>query len=460
MPTVRIPNNWSPRAYQRPLWDYLERGGREAVAVWHRRAGKDEIGLHRACVAAFERPANLWHMLPEAAQARKAIWDAVNPRSGKRRIDEAFPQELRSSTREHEMMIRFKNGATWQVVGSDNFDSLVGSSPAGIVYSEWSIAKPSARAILRPILTENNGWEVFIYTPRGRNHGLRTLETARGTPGAFAQVLTVEDTQAVTPEALERERIFYRKEYGHEEGDAYFRQEYFCDFSAAILGAILARYVERAERAGRINDQVAYDPDGSPLEISADIGRTDTATWWFWQPKLGGFSLFDYDEGNGLDAEEWCERLAARIGDRPLGKIWLPHDARAKTFAAKHSALEQFWKFFGQSKVEIVPLTSKADRINAARTVIDSCEFNATACEQGIEGLNGWIFKWDEDLKVFSKEPEHNWASHPADGFSYGCQIMRERVLKPAEKPRRYPLDRTFNELVAHQTRKRLQEDA
>jgi phage terminase large subunit len=59
------------------------------------------------------------------------------------------------------------------VVGSDNFNSLVGASPAGIVYSEWALANPSARAYLRPIIAENKGWELFLYTPRGRNHGLK-----------------------------------------------------------------------------------------------------------------------------------------------------------------------------------------------------------------------------------------------------------------------------------------------
>src|SRR5229473_3744217 len=161
---IQIPHKWKPRSYQMPLWTYLERGGREAVAVWHRRAGKDEVGLHRACVAAHERVANYWHMLPEASQARKAIWDAINPKTGQRRIDEAFPMELRASVRAQEMLIKFRSGSTWQVVGSDNFNSLVGASPAGIVYSEWSIAKPSARAFLRPIIAENNGWEIFIYT--------------------------------------------------------------------------------------------------------------------------------------------------------------------------------------------------------------------------------------------------------------------------------------------------------
>ena len=87
---MQLPNNWTAREYQHGLWRALahERKKR-AVAVWHRRSGKDEIALHWTATAAFERVGNYWHMLPQANQARKAIWDAVNPHTGKRRIDEA-----------------------------------------------------------------------------------------------------------------------------------------------------------------------------------------------------------------------------------------------------------------------------------------------------------------------------------------------------------------------------------
>jgi phage terminase large subunit len=111
---------WKPRPYQQPLWDFLEKGGRRAIAICHRRRGKDDVALHWSAVSAMQRPSMLWHMLPEAAQARKAIWLAVNPHTGKRRIDEAFPQAIRDTTNEQEMFIRFKNGSTWQVIGSDN----------------------------------------------------------------------------------------------------------------------------------------------------------------------------------------------------------------------------------------------------------------------------------------------------------------------------------------------------
>lgn len=444
-----------------PAWSYLENGGKHAELVWHRRSGKDEVAMHRTACAAFERQAGYWHMLPEYSQARKAIWDAVNPHTGKRRIDEAFPVELRKHTRNQEMQIEFLNGSTWQVVGSDNYNSLVGSAPAGIVYSEWALANPTARAYLRPIIAENDGWQLFITTPRGRNHAHTTLKAAERSPGAFAQILDAVQTGVFTPERLESERLSYIADFGPEYGQAKFEQEYLCSFDSANLGAILARSMSLAEREGRIGDHVNYDNAGAPIEISADLGRRDTATWWFWQPKMGGYSIVDYDGGWGIDAEEWCDRLKLRLqaGDYKLGKIWLPHDARAKTFAAKHSALEVFVKAFGVDKVAIVPDSKKADRVNAARVLIGKIEFNATRCERGLDGLRSWSYEYNEQSKIFSSDPLHDWASHDGDGFSYGCVVM-QMTRPPEQIPRpRFATDATFNEMVEENRRRRLGEE-
>lgn len=432
MAIIQLPNNWRPRDYQMAAWNYLENGGKHAELVWARRHGKDEVALHRTACAAFERVAGYWHMLPEYSQARKAIWDAVNPHTGRKRIDEAFPLELRQTTRNQEMQIVFKNGSTWQVVGSDRFDSLVGSAPAGIVYSEWALANPNARAYLRPIIAENNGWQIFITTPRGRNHAYTTLQAAKKDPKAFAQVLDAYSAGVFSKEQLEAELHIYISEFGEEYGRAKFEQEYLCSFDSANLGAILARQIGIAEHDGRVSDDVEFDPFGAPIEISADIGRRDTATWWFWQPKVGGYSVIDYDSGWGIDAEDWCEKIHQRLnkyrlaGNRyPLGKIWLPHDARAKTFSAKHSAIEIFINKFGADKCAITPMSSKMDRVNAARVLTPRVEFHATNCERGLDGLRAWSYDYNDVTKTFSSEPLHDWASHDGDGYSYGCQIMQ-----------------------------------
>lgn len=222
-------------------------------------------------------------------------------------------------------------------------------------------------------------------------------------------------------------------------------------------GAILSRLVDRAEREGRINDNVEYDAGGAEVELSCDLGRHDTCAWWVWQRKVGGFSLLDYDGDSGLQAEEWIDRLKALIETRgwKLGRIWMPHDALAKTFQAKHTSFEQFAKAFGWAKVRVIPMTSKTDRINAGRTIIRQCEFHATRCAVGLEGLRAWRYEWNPDTQTFSREPVHDAASHPSDGFTYGCQVMQGLPVPEIEKEPNKNHPMAIKNLLAEQRRRR-----
>ena len=367
-------------------------------------------------------------MLPQANQARKAIWEAVNPHTGLRRIDEAFPKAVRTSTQEHEMLIRFRNGSTWQVVGSDNFNSLVGSPPIGLTFSEWALCDPAAWAYLMPIVEENGGWVIFNTTPRGKNHAYRSLAAARLDPDAFAEVIDAKQTGIFNDKQLTAILAQLVGVYGTEYGQALFDQEYGCSFEAANLGAILGRWLTLAEREGRIGPQHDYDPMGAPVQISSDIGRRDASSWFFWQPCVGGYRIVDFDKDSGLDADEWCDRLGKTITERgyKLGRIWLPHDAKARTFAARNSAVETFILRFGFERMGVVPDATKTDRINAARRIVRKCSFHGAKTEKGRDGLAAWCYEYDEERKEFSREPRHDWASHDGDAFSYGAMILEE----------------------------------
>jgi phage terminase large subunit len=82
---------------------------------------------------------------------------------------------------------RLKNGATWQVLGSDRYDAAVGSPPYG--FSEWALSNPAGWAYLAPIVIENGGWALFITTARGRNHAKSMLDMAKTRPDWFSEVL-------------------------------------------------------------------------------------------------------------------------------------------------------------------------------------------------------------------------------------------------------------------------------
>lgn len=418
MTQIVLPNNWNPRSYQLPAWKALESGIRRALLVWHRRAGKDDVCLHWAATQAMQRVGNYWHMLPEYAQARKSVWEAVNPHTGVRRVDEAFPDAICETKRSQDMFIRFRNGSTWQLVGSDRYNSLVGSPPVGVTASEWALADPSAWAYLRPILRENGGWAVFITTPRGKNHVHRMFEGAKDDEDWFVQRLSAMDTGTLSLAELEKERLEYQREYGHEDGDALFAQEYLCDWDAAIVGSYYGRLMRDAETAGRICS-VPYDPMAL-VHTAWDLGLSDNTAIWFFQVVGHEFHVIDYVENSGQPLA-W---YAAELKRRPYayGEHILPHDAEAKELQTNRSrtdtlrALDLNVRVLKASGAERILV---ADGINAVRTVLPRCWFDATKCAKGIDALKAYRREWDEQRKTFHDRPVHDWASHPADAFRY-----------------------------------------
>lgn len=440
-----------PRAYQLPYMQSMDNGCRFACWVMHRRGGKDRTALAQACKQAFRRVGLYWHCLPTLKQGRKVVWDNITS-EGKNLINATFPPALVKRQLEDEMKLELANGSIVQIVGADNFNALMGASPVHVTFSEWALTDPRAYDFVRPILRENQGSVSFIYTPRGYNHGWDTLQIAKQLPGAFVAVMTVNDTGVLTADDIAMERAMGMAE-------ELIQQEYFCDFSSANVGSIVGRYVAIAEREGRINVDTVYSP-GSRIVVSSDIGYRDTAAWWFWQLRLGGFDLLHYEEGSGMDAEDWIDRL--KKIDIPIDHVYLPHDAKAKTMATKHSVIEQFAQAF---ECSIVPKSKLADRINAARVVVPRCNFHEERCRRGLDALRAWSFRFDDERKVFSAEPEHDWASHGGDAFSYGAQVCQELVrdtidlnVRPDYDGKHYPfsLDELHEDRERHEDRMRM----
>lgn len=435
MPTVELPNGWAPRSYQRPFWDYLENGGKRAIGIWHRRAGKDDVMLHRAAVAAFERQATYWHCLPEYAQARKAIWTAVNSHTGKRRIDEAFPHELRAATNDNEMFIRFKNGSTWQVIGSDRYNSLVGAGVAGVTFSEWALCNPASWGYISPMMRENSGWAAFITTPRGKNHAHAMYESGCKNPEWFAQRLSVHDTGALSSEELaDVLQTDYIDLFGEDIGRAQFEQEYEVSFNAAILGAFYAREMAVLRREGRI---ALVEPiEGQPVHRAWDIGvKDDTSIWWFQVVGLQVFIIDCYSQsGAGVDHyAEIIEQRRKKYGWKD-GVDFVPHDARVKEWGTGRTRVETM-QSLGLNP-QVVPLASKLDGINAVRKTLARCVFHPRTEEQGIAALEQYRREWDDDKKTFKASEVHDWASHLSDAFRYLSMAWRNIPEPKQEKPK------------------------
>jgi phage terminase large subunit len=439
---IELPHDFAPREYQARFMAAVGEGGlKRAVWVVHRRAGKDLTALHAMCQQALIRKGLYWHMLPSYRQARKAVWNGIRG-DGKRIIDNVFPEAIRKRTNEVEMLIELVNGSIIQLVGSDNYDSLVGSNPVGVTYSEFALNRPAAWDYIRPILAENGGWAWFVSTPRGRNHLHNLYEHARTDPTWFCERLSIHDTQALPEAVLEEERRAGMPE-------AMIRSEYLCDFDAAMVGSVWGDLLSTIEERGGVAE---FQHSHDEVFTSWDLGISDSTAIWFWRiGEDGAIEVVDYYESHGKPLSHYCDEVESR--GYGYKKHWLPHDARARTLQTGASILEQMVRRFGTGAIGITPEVSLLDGIQAARWMMQRPIRIHSRCNEGIDCIRQYHYEWDEDRKVFSGRPEHDFSSHGADAWRYIACVVRnsENLVRkePVKVPKFVPRVYTMDDLIA-----------
>jgi hypothetical protein len=403
--------------------------------------------MQQMACAMGERKGVYWYLLPEYAQARKAVWDAIDEEKGVRRIDLVFPPAIRDMYSEQEMKVGY-GGSYLQVVGADNYNSLVGSPPVGVVFSEFARTNPSAWPYIMPIVEKNGGWAYFNSTPYGDNHFKRFCEFADKQMGAgkawFYQRLTADECGVYTPEQLAAIKEELCTIHGDDYGMALFLQEYYTSFDAAVPGSYFAEFLDKAKAEGRIHP---FAVDGTlPVFTAWDLGRTDdTAIWWY---QLLGSELliFDFHSSSLKDIDFYVELLEQKRDEHQIryGRHWLPHDARPRTQAAgAGSTLHQFAEHARRNpklgSFAIAKRLDKQEQIQAVRTTLPRCRFHDTRTADGIKALRHYHREWDEELRKFNDTPVHDWASHPADAFMVLALTWNMPTVKP-DAPAIWPL--------------------
>jgi hypothetical protein len=409
--------------------------------ICHRRAGKTVSAINEAVARAIynrrKRP-RYAYIAPLRSQAKKVSWEYVKEYTEGLELKKPSESELTVTLRH--------NKATIELFGADgpNADAIRGNYFDGVIVDEYGDMAPSVwTKIIMPTLTDRNGWAVFIGTFKGKNHFYKMSQNYQGLdlpsgidPGEFMRqryhmILRADQSGIIPAEKLAEIRM--------ETDDDDYRQEYLCDPTAAVKGTYYASLISKMEGLGQIYSlEAAYDPD-QEVECVFDIGRTDGTACWFWQKRPGGIAVIDFFEMQGKGIDEafaelrgTAEGASHRIRYR-YRKIWLPHDAKARTFASRRSTIEQFLDEFGPTVVSIVPKLDLVDGISAVRKVLPMCYFSHRTSD-GVEGLRAYQREWDEEKKVFTTNPLHNWASHPSDSFRY-LSIVAQPFLAEDQKP-------------------------
>ena len=147
----------------------------------------------------------VFYVFPTFSQGRRIIWDAIQ-NDGMRILD-YIPKQLVESRNEQQMRIRFVNGSVLQIIGSDNYDNtLVGTNPMGVIFSEFALTDPRAYQFVRPILTANGGWCFIQSTPRGRNSFWELFKIAQDNPQSwFHYIKTVDETKHISIDDIQEQ---------------------------------------------------------------------------------------------------------------------------------------------------------------------------------------------------------------------------------------------------------------
>ncbi|MEM6833296.1 MAG: hypothetical protein AAF562_06695 [Pseudomonadota bacterium] len=423
------------------------------MAVWHRRAGKDEVTLDAERTLALKEPGTYWHCFPEQKQARKAIWNGVDGHTGKRRIFQAFPERIISRMQDDDMFIEFKKEycggktSTWQMIGSDRYDSTVGSGPKGITYSEWAISNPSAWAYHSPMIRESGGYAAFITTPRGNNHAKTMADRAKRNPDIwFFQQQSIEDTQALSKEVLKEALEEYQDLYGLELGQAFFEQEYYCSWAGAMVGAYWGAEMFRAERQGRL--RVLPVNWSYPVHCVMDLGKAVNNPLWFFQVIAGKPYVVDFYRPDSEDLDDWLQWIDDRGYN--TGAVYVPHDIMVTEWGSGRTRLELLEGKLGVSRVKRVTRVSLADGLQAGRRTINEAVFHsgdvyaidqeererAERMELGLSGLQSYRREYDDELKRFRDNPLKDWAEHIGSAFRYLGLAWREPWVPPEKEKR------------------------
>jgi len=400
-------NRFKPRDYQLPLMRELEKGEKKRfLCVWARRAGKDVCAFNAILRAALNKVAVYYYIFPTYSQAKKVIWDSIT-NTGERFLD-YIPPELVASKNSQEMKIILKNNSVIQLVGSDNVDSLMGTNPAGVVFSEYAMQSPLAYQYLRPILLANDGWSLFISTPRGKNHFWELYNIATNNQeNWFVSKLSVLDTGHISVEKINNEIA---------EGlmsEDLSQQEYYVSFLLGVEGSYYAKIIDRM----RVNGQLSVVPWEPSFKVHTawDLGVRDMTSIIFFQVAGQVIRVIDCYEKN----KEGLEHYVNILNEKPYtyGYHFGPHDIAVKEWGSGLTRIEKA-KRLGV-KFTVVDNILVADGIEAVRSTLPKVWIDEKTCQPLIKALENYRQEYDVKKQVYKPRPLHDVFSNFADAMRY-----------------------------------------
>jgi hypothetical protein len=339
---ITIPYQYVPRSYQLEL---LTAPQRFKIAVWNRRSGKSKTALNQQISRTQLKKGIYYYILPTYRSAKQTIWDNL--------IKEHLPNEIVDKKNDSELAIYYKNGSIQRFVGSEDYDKHRGVNAIDVVFDEYSEQKEEIwTAIFQPILRENSGTATFVFTPKGKNHAWKLIQTVRDNPEWYISVLGIKDTKTFT----EAEII----EIKANTPQSLFQQEYEVSF-IDNAGQYFRRIRDNIYKGNL--DELPLDGD---FQIGVDLAKYND--WTVITPfNLNQFKVYPQDRFNQIDWNLQKARIQVAYGkciNSKDGRVKVCIDATGvgdpvvedlkKVINIPEAPFNHAFKFTAQSRADIL----------------------------------------------------------------------------------------------------------
>ena len=295
MKTVTI--DYAPRDYQTLVHESI---ARYKVIVFHRQAGKTTMAINELLKQATIKQGTYFYIAPTYRMAKQIAWDMLK---------HYLPKELTTKINESELLVELVNGSKIYLKGADNPDSLRGVTLTGVILDEYGMMKKEVwDAIIRPTTIVNQAWVLFIGTPNGKNHFFENYKRGeRQETDWFSWKLTVDDTQMIPTDELER----IKKETTQE----FFNQEYLCEFLEGA-GQIFRRIEENTKDT--LKDPIAKHQ----YVLGVDLGKAMDFTVITTMDRMTHEVVY-IERFNKIDWEFQASRIEAVVRKYNNAYMWI-----------------------------------------------------------------------------------------------------------------------------------------
>lgn len=410
----KISTGYTPRRLQKKIHRELKRFN---VLVCHRRFGKTVLCINELvdqCIRNEKKEPRYAYFAPFYAQAKKIAWDYLKEYTRNIPGAKFNEQELRAD---------LPGGRRIYIAGADNPDSHRGVYFDGVVLDEFAQMNPYIWSeVVRPALTDREGFAIFIGTPKGRNAFYDIYEMAKSNPEWYTAIFKASETGVIQRHELDQLKA--------EMGEDAFNQEFECSFDSAVKGAYYSHIIQELEKKGQIRN-VPYDRNLGVI-TAWDLGMSDSTAIWFVQRLFQEVRVIDYMEVSGLGMPE----IARELHKKPYTYTThlLPHDAAVRELGTGKARTETLHNN-GIKNPDVMPRLSLHAGIDLVRNLLPMCYFDREKAHLGLEALREYRREWDEKKQTFNEKPLHNKYSHGADAFrTLAVGIDRER---PLDEPKR-----------------------